>query len=132
VRFKRRVGAFAAAYQIEMFWVGLAQFGRTRVHRPPRHRSNQGACQTRASRVSRPIPLLVAVAVFAAASASFAYSSFGGELVQQTSRERGVTVRARPLELSPGANVWTFEVVLETHSVELTDDLADRGDVGLA
>jgi Cu+-exporting ATPase len=24
VRFKRRVGAFAAAYQIEMFWVGLA------------------------------------------------------------------------------------------------------------
>jgi hypothetical protein len=70
--------------------------------------------------------------VFAAASASFAYSSFGGELVQQTSRERGVTVRARPLELSPGANVWTFEVVLETHSVELTDDLADRGDVGLA
>ena len=63
--------------------------------------------------------------VFGLAIAGVAASglAFGRELAEQTSRERGVTVRAKPVAVAPGAKSWTFEVVLETHSVELTDDL---------
>jgi hypothetical protein len=45
------------------------------------------------------------------------------ELAPQTSRDRGVTVRVKPIELAPGAKSWAFEVVLETHSQDLLDDL---------
>ena len=34
-----------------------------------------------------------------------------------------VVLSAKPVDVAPGAKSWTFEVVLETHSVELTDDL---------
>lgn len=44
-------------------------------------------------------------------------------LVQQTSSDRGVTVRATPRDLSPKAKTWEFEIVLETHSQDLGDDL---------
>jgi len=44
-------------------------------------------------------------------------------LVQQTSSDRGVTVRATPRDLSPKAKIWEFEIVLETHSQDLSDDL---------
>ncbi|MCZ7566073.1 MAG: hypothetical protein M5U08_21685 [Burkholderiales bacterium] len=45
------------------------------------------------------------------------------ELAQQTSRDRGVTVQVKPVDLSPGAKSWAFEVVLDTHSQDLADDL---------
>lgn len=38
--------------------------------------------------------------------------------------QASVTVEVKPLELSPSASQWTFEVVLDTHSVELDDDMA--------
>lgn len=39
--------------------------------------------------------------------------------------ERGsVTVEVKPIELSPSAAEWLFEVALDTHSVELDDDMA--------
>lgn len=34
-----------------------------------------------------------------------------------------VTVEVRPIDLSPNSQVWKFEVTLNTHSVELDDDL---------
>jgi len=45
------------------------------------------------------------------------------ELGEQTSRDRGVTVRVKPIDLAPTARAWTFQVVLETHSQDLSDDL---------
>lgn len=45
------------------------------------------------------------------------------DLKQQSSSEWGVTVRAIPRDLSPAAKVWEFDIVLETHSQELSDDL---------
>jgi len=47
----------------------------------------------------------------------------GEALAPQTSSERGVTVLAAPRELSSTAKVWEFEIVLQTHSQDLTDDL---------
>lgn len=45
-------------------------------------------------------------------------------LAAQKSAERGVTVSVRPIDLSVAAKRWAFEVVLDTHSVDLSDDLA--------
>lgn len=45
------------------------------------------------------------------------------DLKQQSSSEGGVIVRATPRDLSPAATVWEIEIVLETHSQDLSDDL---------
>jgi hypothetical protein len=45
------------------------------------------------------------------------------ELPTQKTSERGVTVAATPLDLSPGAGAWEFRIVLDTHSQDLSDDL---------
>ena len=50
-------------------------------------------------------------------------AALAGTLAQQTSSERGVTVRATPRDLAPAAKAWEFEIVLETHSQDLSDDL---------
>lgn len=42
----------------------------------------------------------------------------------QSSTERGVTVKVTPKSLAAGATVWSFAVVLDTHSASLDDDLA--------
>ncbi|MCL4704969.1 YncE family protein [bacterium] len=42
----------------------------------------------------------------------------------QKDEQGAVTVEVKPLELSPSATEWTFEVTLDTHSVELNDDMA--------
>ena len=70
----------------------------------------------------RPRLNLLAVLVIAAALVATG-PAFGRELAQQTSRDRGVTVRAKPVDVSPGAKTWTFEIALDTHSGDLTDDL---------
>jgi hypothetical protein len=46
------------------------------------------------------------------------------QLETQTSASQGVSVKATPKTLAAGAPIWEFTVVLETHSGELTDDLA--------
>jgi hypothetical protein len=46
-----------------------------------------------------------------------------GQLTPQSSQEGGVTVRVTPLDLSADAKSWSFEVVLDSHSQELADDL---------
>jgi hypothetical protein len=42
----------------------------------------------------------------------------------KTDKQGAVTVAVKPIEIAEGAASWTFEVVLDTHSVELDDDLA--------
>ena len=42
----------------------------------------------------------------------------------QTSNEGGVVIRVTPARLAPGAVTWDFEVVFETHTVQLTGDPA--------
>jgi len=42
-------------------------------------------------------------------------------LVTQTSSQSGVTIKVTPRNLAAGT--WEFEVVFDTHSQELTDDL---------
>ena len=57
--------------------------------------------------------LLGAIPVGAAAAA----------LAPQTSSELGVSVVATPRDLSPAAKEWEFEIVLQTHSQDLSDDV---------
>lgn len=65
--------------------------------------------------------------LIAALAAGILASAWAGAsasaLAQQVSSERGVTVRVTPRELAPAAKSWEFEIVLETHSQDLTDDL---------
>lgn len=49
--------------------------------------------------------------------------AIASELAQQTNRDRGVTVRVRPVDVSASAKMWSFEIVLDTHSQDLSDDL---------
>jgi hypothetical protein len=66
------------------------------------------------------IALVLGLAIAGAAASALA-DAHG--LAEQTSRNRGVIVRVKPVDVAPGAKSWAFEVVLETHSVDLTDDL---------
>ena len=66
-------------------------------------------------------------------------ASAAAELAPQKSSQGGVTVAATPIDLSAGAKVWTFKIVLDTHSQELSDDLPkisfladDKGKVSMA
>jgi hypothetical protein len=46
------------------------------------------------------------------------------ELAAQESSDRGVTVGVTPQNLSADAKTWDFKIVLDTHSVDLSGDLA--------
>jgi hypothetical protein len=46
------------------------------------------------------------------------------ELETRTSSAAGVTVKVTPKDVAPGAATWAFAVVLDTHSKDLSDDLA--------
>jgi len=72
----------------------------------------------RPSRLKQLVAIAAAIAVASASGIALAR-----ELAQQTSRDRGVTVRVKPLDVSASAKTWAFEVVLETHTQELSDDL---------
>lgn len=54
------------------------------------------------------------------------------ELGEQTSRDRGVTVRVKPINLAPAAKTWAFGVVLDTHTQDLSDDLARQATLSAA
>ncbi len=51
-------------------------------------------------------------------------SATAAELGTRSSSAAGVTVKVTPKDVSPQAAVWTFTVVLDTHSQDLRDDLA--------
>ena len=46
-----------------------------------------------------------------------------GELDTRSSTAAGVTVKVTPKDVAPGSATWTFVVVLDTHSQDLSDDL---------
>ncbi len=60
--------------------------------------------------------LSIVVTVFAASGVTAAPT-----LSTQTSSQSGVTVKVTPRDLAAGT--WEFDVVFDTHSQELTDDL---------
>jgi hypothetical protein len=62
---------------------------------------------------------LVALALLAASGAAVS-----AERATRTSSLAGVTIKVTPRDIAPGAATWTFAVVLDTHSQDLSDDLA--------
>jgi hypothetical protein len=48
----------------------------------------------------------------------------GAQLNEQRSAEAGVTVSVTPQAIVAGAKTWDFSVALNTHSQDLSDDLA--------
>lgn len=63
-------------------------------------------------------------------------SNAAAQLAAQQSSANGVTVAVTPGNLAPGAKTWDFTIVLNTHSQDLSDDLAksavlvdDKGNV---
>jgi len=77
-------------------------------------------------------PAVLALLILTAAAASpylvpnaMAGASAKGmvDLPAQKSAVGGVTVKIKPLDLSSEAKEWVFEVVLETHTQDLSDDL---------
>lgn len=47
-----------------------------------------------------------------------------GVLAAQSSTELGVVIKVTPKAIGPSDRQWEFSVVLDTHSAELSDDLA--------
>ena len=66
---------------------------------------------------------LTAAAGFAAQPLLVAAQGPATALPARTSTENGVTVTARPDSLAQDAKAWNFEIVLDTHSQDLGDDL---------
>jgi hypothetical protein len=48
----------------------------------------------------------------------------GAQLNEQKSSEAGVTVLVTPQAITAGAKTWNFNVVLDTHTQDLSDDFA--------
>ncbi|HSG75436.1 MAG TPA: hypothetical protein VLA30_04800 [Burkholderiales bacterium] len=61
--------------------------------------------------------------LFVAAALAIAGAGFAAELGTRSSSAAGVTVKVTPRGVVPGADSWGFEVVLDTHSGDLSDDL---------
>lgn len=51
-------------------------------------------------------------------------SSAAPALAAQSSDDAGVRVVVTPMALGPGVTIWEFEVVMDTHSKPLDEDLA--------
>lgn len=67
---------------------------------------------------------LFSIAATALALVVSAGTASAAPLAPQTSRDGGVTVKVKPNDVSPASASWTFEIVFDTHSQELSDDLA--------
>jgi len=67
--------------------------------------------------------LVTILAVCAAAFAASAYAAPSPDPAAQINREGNVTVMVTPRNLSTGASSWDFEVMLDTHTQPLNQDL---------
>jgi len=54
----------------------------------------------------------------------FSLTAFAADLPAQSSQSGGVSIAVKPVEVSAGAATWSFQVSLNTHSQDLSDDLA--------
>ena len=70
-----------------------------------------------------PLKLLLSVVFAAALLGAIPAGASAAALSSQTSSEQGVSVLATPRDLSPAAKEWEFEIVLQTHSQDLSDDV---------
>ena len=68
--------------------------------------------------------LLIGTLAFWFASALFVEAAGAAALAARTSDAEGVRVEVTPKLADSGAAVWEFEVVMDTHSKELSTDLA--------
>ena len=50
-------------------------------------------------------------------------AAYAADLASQTNEDSGVTIAVKPVEVSAGASVWTFQVSLSSISQDLRDDL---------
>jgi len=66
---------------------------------------------------------LLRALLLSVAALAFAGAADAGNLETRSSRAAGVTVKVTPAQIDPGAAAWDFEVVLDTHSGDLSDDL---------
>lgn len=53
----------------------------------------------------------------------FGSSAFAADLASQSSESGGVTIAVKPLDVSAGVAIWSFQVSLDTRSQNLGDDL---------
>ena len=53
----------------------------------------------------------------------FGTNAFGADLASQSSESGGVTIAVKPVDVSAGAAIWSFQVSLSTQSQDLGDDL---------
>jgi len=53
----------------------------------------------------------------------FSTTTFAADLAAQSSESDGVTIEVKPVDVSAKATTWSFQVSLNTHSQELSDDL---------
>lgn len=73
------------------------------------------------SRILKPSLFLSALAIGAAVL--YGPRATAAELPEQTSQANGVSVSVKPTDVSAAAKTWTFQVALNTHSGDLSDDL---------
>jgi hypothetical protein len=71
--------------------------------------------------VANLLPWLLAIPSGSAFAASSANTS--PSLAPQISRDGNVTVTVTPRNIAPGASSWDFEVILETHTQPLDQDM---------
>lgn len=62
-------------------------------------------------------------ATVAVVALAFAGAAGAAGLEARTSNAAGVTVKVTPKDVAPGSGTWSFAVVLDTHSRDLSDDL---------
>ena len=73
------------------------------------------------SRILKPSILVAAFAIGAAAL--YGPAAAAAELTEQASQANSVNVSVKPTDVSPTAKTWTFQIALNTHSGDLSDDL---------
>ena len=73
------------------------------------------------SRVLKPSSLFHALLVCGAVL--YGSGAAAAELAQQSSEAGGLTISVKPADVAPTAATWLFQVGMNTHSVELSDDL---------
>lgn len=85
-------------------------------------RSGRSGAGSRAATFASVAAIAFSLALFGHDSA-IAQSQDARALAAQTSRAGGVTVKVTPTNLAADAQRWQFEVVFDTHSVDLSHDL---------
>ncbi len=61
--------------------------------------------------------------IFVGAAILFSSATYAADLASQSSEDGGVTIAVKPVEVSAGAAIWSFQVSLSSNSKDLNDDL---------